>query len=111
VIIELPEADIWDGANLAHIRETIYSLVNGGRRKIGVSMREVKYIPSGFFGMLYDHYEKGVGMCVCDPIEHTQQFRWFRQFFCYKSKGDLFVLKDEPSRVVDSELRTNLSKI
>jgi transketolase len=46
---------LWDGADLSLIRDTLNRLVvKERRRSIAIQMRTVKYVPSGFFGMLFD---------------------------------------------------------
>ena len=52
-VMDLGAIEIWDGADLALLRETLYRLVDGEKRRaVGVNMTFVKYVPSGFFGML-----------------------------------------------------------
>lgn len=81
-VIDLGEVEIWDGANLALLRETLTRLIAAdGHTKIGVNMRYVKYIPSGFFGMLYDWHEQGISIRLYSPQPHVQNMLWFRQFF------------------------------
>ena len=54
-VLDLGEMEIWDGADLALVRETLTRLIVGEKcRGVGVNMSYVKYIPSGFFGMLFD---------------------------------------------------------
>ena len=48
--------------------------------RIGVDMSYVKYVPSGFFGMLFDWCEQGASICLDDPCERVRQMVWFRQF-------------------------------
>ncbi len=56
-VMDLGVMDIWDGADLSLLRETLASLIEVEKcRHIGVEMEHVKYIPSGFFGMLFDCY-------------------------------------------------------
>jgi len=80
-VMDLGTMDIWDGADLALIRDTLVLLIQrDGRRKIGVDMAHVKYIPSGFFGMLFDWKERGVEMYLLDPQPNVRKMLWFRQF-------------------------------
>lgn len=81
-ILSLGEMEIWDGADLALLRETLSRLVDVEQcRSICVDMTYVKYIPSGFFGMLFDWHERGVDMQLADPQAHVMRMLWFRQFF------------------------------
>lgn len=80
-VMDLGEMDIWDGADLALIRDTLTVLIQREhRRKIGVDMSHVKYIPSGYFGMLFDWKDRGVDMYLFDPQPNVRNMLWFRQF-------------------------------
>ena len=80
-VMDLGTMDIWDGADLALIRDTLTALiVREGRQRIGVDMSHVKYIPSGFFGMLFDWKERGVEVFLFDPQPNVRNMLWFRQF-------------------------------
>ena len=58
-LLHLGEIEIWDGADLALLREGLALLIEKDNcRSIAVDMQFVKYIPSGFFGMLFDWYER-----------------------------------------------------
>ena len=81
-VLDLGNMDIWDGADLALLRETLNRLVEGDRcRSVGVNMQHVKYIPSGFFGMLYDWHDHGVAIRLYTPQPNVENMLWFRQFF------------------------------
>jgi hypothetical protein len=97
-VLDLGEVEIWDGADLSLLRETLTNLINvAGCRSIGVNMSYVKYIPSGFFGMLFDWHEQGVAMRLYSPQPHVARMLWFRQFF--EPESDIqFVLQSEPKQ-------------
>ncbi len=81
-VVVMGDMEIWDGADLALLRETLARLVDSERRKaIGVDLTYVKYIPSGFFGMLFDYAERGISVRVYAPQPHVCQMLWFREFF------------------------------
>jgi anti-anti-sigma regulatory factor len=81
-VLDLGEMEIWDGADMALLRETLTRLIKGEkRRSIGISMAHVKYIPSGFFGMLYDWYETGVQIRLYSPQPNVRRMLWFSRFF------------------------------
>lgn len=81
-VVVMGDMEIWDGADLALLRETLARLVDTERRKaIGVDLTYVKYIPSGFFGMLFDYAERGISVRVYAPQPHVCQMLWFREFF------------------------------
>lgn len=95
-VLDLGEMEIWDGADLALLRETLTNLIEREEcRSIGVEMCWVKYIPSGFFGMLYDWHDRGVNIQVYSPLPHVQNMLWFRQFF-HLTEGETFALHSEP---------------
>ena len=81
-VVKMGEMEIWDGADLALLRETLARLVDTEKRpRIGVDLRFVKYIPSGFFGMLYDYTDRGVAVRLYSPQPHVAEMLWFREFF------------------------------
>src|SRR6185436_908614 len=81
-VLDLGEMEIWDGADMALLRETLTRLIKGEKRRaIGISMAHVKYIPSGFFGMLYDWYETGVQIRLYSPQPNVRRMLWFTRFF------------------------------
>ena len=81
-VIHLGDMEIWDGADLALLRETLVHLFHKMRsRRFGVDMTYVKYVPSGFFGMLFDWYEKGVEIQLYSPQPQVSGMLWFRRFF------------------------------
>ena len=80
-VLDLGAVDIWDGADLSLLRESLSMLVTGERRgRIGVDLGHVKYIPSGFFGMMYDWLERGIDVRLYDPQPNVAGMMWFRQF-------------------------------
>ena len=81
-VVVMGDMEIWDGADLALLRETLAKLVDTENRPaIGVDLRFVKYIPSGFFGMLYDYTDRGVSVRLYSPQAHIANMLWFREFF------------------------------
>jgi len=81
-VLELGSAEIWDGADMALLRETLTRLIKADKlRAIGVDMTYVKYIPSGFFGMLFDWFETGVQIRLYTPQPNVRKMLWFNQFF------------------------------
>lgn len=96
-LLHLGEMEIWDGADLALLREGLALLIEkDGCRDIAVDMRYVKYIPSGFFGMLFDWQERrGVAFALTPPQPNVQRMLWFRQFFRLNNAG-WYELNPEP---------------
>lgn len=95
-VLSLGCIEIWDGADMALLRETLTRVIEReGRRSIAIDMSAVKYIPSGFFGMLYDWHEKGVAVRLTKPQPNVAAMLWFRQFFEPEGEG-WFRLLSEP---------------
>lgn len=95
--LHVGEMDIWDGADLALLREGLFQLIERDHcRAIAIDMSFVKYIPSGFFGMLYDWQEKrGVQFMLTPPQPNVQRMLWFQQFFHLNAAGT-YELHTEP---------------
>ena len=86
IVIDIGEMEIWDGADLSLIRDTLIAMIrNDGQRSIGINMQYVKYVPSGFFGMLFDWFETGIEVRLYQPTERVAQMIWFRQFFLHET--------------------------
>lgn len=100
-VLDLGEMDIWDGADLSLLRDTLTDLIETqGFRSIGVNLQYVKYIPSGFFGMLSDWHDKGVDMYVYTPQENVAKMLWFRRFFDEISDGCYKLLSEQKDDLV-----------
>lgn len=81
-IVSLEDMEIWDGADLALLREALTGLIEKeGFRSLGVDLSSVKYIPSGFFGMLFEWYDAGLQIRLYSPQDNVAQMLWFRMFF------------------------------
>lgn len=97
-MVELVEMEIWDGADLALIRESLSVLIEReGYRAVGVDLQWVKYIPGGFFGMLFEWYEQGMRIRLDNPQPNVQKMLWFRMFFVWQG-CDIYLLTDERMR-------------
>ena len=60
-IMALGDMEIWDGADLSLLRDGMnHVILKEKRQSVAIDMSYVKYVPSGFFGMLFDWFEKGV---------------------------------------------------
>jgi hypothetical protein len=97
-IVSLEDMEIWDGADLALLREALTNLIEqDGYRAVGVDLSAVKYIPSGFFGMLFEWYEQGLRIRLESPQQNVEQMLWFRMFFV-RHENEVFLLTDERMR-------------
>lgn len=87
-VLDLGEMEIWDGADLCLLRDTLTELIEEEHcRAVGVNMSYVKYVPSGFFGMLYDWHEVGVEVSLYSPQPNVARMLWFRAFFDHLGAG------------------------
>ena len=87
-VICLGSMEIWDGADLALLRDSLNNLTRVERHPIvGVDMQHVKYVPSGFFGMLFEASDLGVEVRLYDPQVRVRNMLWFRKFFEIDSVG------------------------
>ena len=98
LLLQLGEMEIWDGADLALLREGLFRLIDDEScQAIVIDMQFVKYIPSGFFGMLFDWQEKsGTWFALTPPQPNVQRMLWFRQFFKLNPEG-LYEMLLEPT--------------
>jgi len=81
-ILDLGKMEIWDGADLALIRDALHYLIaEQGGDSVAVKMQFVKYIPSGFFGMLFDWHDQGTEIRLLSPQPNVMEMLWFRRFF------------------------------
>lgn len=81
-VINIGDMEIWDGADLSLIRDTLFRLVlSEGVDTFAIDMHAVQYVPSGFFGMLFDWLDRGVTVRLIRPRPRVQQMLWFRTFF------------------------------
>jgi hypothetical protein len=81
-VLALGDMEIWDGADLALLRESLTRCISvEKKRNIGVDMSHVKYIPSGFFGLLFDWHEQGARIRLFAPQPNVRQMLWFSRFF------------------------------
>ena len=109
-LMALAAMEIWDGADLSLLRDGMnHVILKEKHRSVAIDMTFVKYVPSGFFGMLYDWYEKGVTIRLYAPQERVINMLWFRQFFAperdswYILQNRVAVKSAAKSRVWDEE--------
>lgn len=99
-IMHLGQVEIWDGADLALLRDTFARLCGRNQIKsLGIDMSSVKYVPSGFFGMLFDWHELGVAVRLFTPQPRVANMLWFRQFFEPETNGS-YLLQSESRTVL-----------
>jgi hypothetical protein len=100
VVLDFGAMHIWDGADLSLLRETLAQVIEvEGYRHVGIAMDHVQYVPSGFFGMLYDWHEKeDVDMYLYAVQGNVNNMLWFQQFFDVVD-DDRHILRVEPKSV------------
>ena len=103
-LLDLGEMDIWDGADMALLRETLTELIEDvGIRSIGINLEYVKYIPSGFFGMMYDWHEKrDVTVPLFSPQPNVKNMLWFQRFL-QPLDNECYLLSSEPCVAINEE--------
>jgi len=101
-VIDMGPMEIWDGADLSLLRDTLADLFDRRTsRSLGVDLTYVKYIPSGFFGMLGDWQRKGAEIRLYAPQPHVKRMLWFRLFF-ERETHDCYRMLAEPKHIVVS---------
>jgi hypothetical protein len=104
-LISLGEMEIWDGADLALIRDTLFEqILDFEQRDLVLDMKTVKYIPSGFFGMLEDWKDRGINISVLGVQPNVAQMLWFQQYFTELRPG-FFQLEAEPNFLMENVFR------
>lgn len=88
LVICLGSMEIWDGADLALLRDSLNNLTKVERTAVvGVDMQHVKYVPSGFFGMLFEASDQGSDVRLYAPQARVRNMLWFRRFFEIEADG------------------------
>jgi hypothetical protein len=49
--------------------------------QLGIELQGVEFLPSGFFGVLFDWFDLGVRIRLYAPERRVRNMIWFRQFF------------------------------
>lgn len=101
-LMALGDMEIWDGADLSLLRDGLnHVILQRKSRSVAVDMSAVKYVPSGFFGMLFDWFEQGVSIRLLAPQDRVRNMIWFRQFF--SSEVEAWFLLHDGVKLSDSE--------
>lgn len=93
-VLDLPGVEIWDGADLCLLRDTLFNMIGTGQVYVGIEMASVKFIPTGFFGMLSDWQDKGIRIRLYNPQPNVAGMLWFRRFFENVGNGTFHMLRD-----------------
>ena len=106
-VLDFGNVEIWDGGDLTLLRESFVELIDVQNcRSVGVEMSHVKYVPSGFFGLMFDLVQLGVEVRLFSPKPHVMRMVWFQQFF--ECDGDeRYLLAQRPKRMMVVPSETN----
>ena len=107
-VLDLGAKEIWDGAELCLLRDTLLDLCQGGGgggqgacQAVGIEMKSVKGIPTGFFGMLHDlHVDLRIAVQLFSPQPNVCGMLWFRTFCESEGSGGFLMLRDPKPGVV-----------
>ena len=108
-VLDLGTKEIWDGSDLCLLRDTLVDLCqsDGSDRRqavcpaVGIEMRSVKGIPTGFFGMLHDlHVDEQIAVHLFSPQPNVCAMLWFRTFCESEGAGGFVMLRDPKPNVV-----------
>jgi len=102
-VISIGDSQTWNGADLHLIRDTMRHLAKRDRcTRIGIDMRHVYQIESGFFGTLCEFVESGVAVRVYQPVECVRDYYWFREYLKEQTPGVYqFVIPAETRLALD----------
>ena len=104
VTLDMGPIEIWDGADLALLRETVAQLTEQEDKKsLCFAISHVKYVPSGFFGMLLDCYDRGIQIRLLSPTHYVTGMLWFQRFFARDagfSASDCYQLHSGPEESI-----------
>ncbi len=101
MVLDMGEIEIWDGADLSLIRDMLFVVIDKkGARKVAIEMSYVKYVPSGFFGMLFDWFDKGVEITLLSPQPNVLNMLWCKRFFLHAG-NHVYQLYVGPESAID----------
>jgi hypothetical protein len=73
---------IWRGKQLSLLRDTLVQVLDRQmRRSVGVDLKGVHELPSGFVGTLCDCHDRGVDVRIYSPEPRIRDMFWFQNFF------------------------------
>lgn len=102
-VLSLREMDIWDGTDLSLLRDTVWEMVRKeGCRSFGIDLRQVQYIPSGFFGTMHAWHARGVEVRLYSPHTRIRGMLWFRHCF-ERVDDDCYLLINAPRLKFDEK--------
>jgi hypothetical protein len=92
---------IWRGKQLSLLRDTLIQIVGRQmRRVVGVDLKGVHDLPSGFFGTLCEWHDRGVVVRIYSPEPRIREMYWFQQFFAVETADCFRLCHPRPSPTV-----------
>lgn len=99
-LLSIGTQQIWDKGDLMQLQAELDRLVARDQfESITIDTRYVEYVPSGFFGLLYDFHLEGVRIWLCEPSPRMRRMIWFRQFL-YRIDDDLYGFRQQPQLIL-----------
>ena len=91
----MPEAPRRPGAALVELRRYVDDLLCAGRKRLAVSLTQVRTLPSGFVELLLKSREVGLDVVLLDPSPEVRSMLWFRLYA--REIGDrVWAIEPEP---------------
>lgn len=114
------KAQIWDGADVAGLREALKRIPNG--ESVILDMSTVLGPATGTFGALMDFVERGCTLILRQPTPAVQSMRWFTQFTApaegmgnhfqlYFSEAEAQKACEKAAQRVRNEVRSTRAKV
>ncbi len=105
-VLTFGRVEIWDGADMALLRDVLMSLAEDQSvAAVGVDLTYVKYIPSGFFGLLDLLQRQGTQVRLYAPQPHVRRMLWFQLFFEQEYPG-CYKMTDQPRQEITLSLNS-----
>jgi hypothetical protein len=93
-VLSLGQSGIWDAQDLSLLRDTLTQIILGEHcHAVGVDLHAVRFLPSGFFGTLFEWFDRGIAIRLYSPQPRVRNMLWFRQFFVAE-REECFRLRD-----------------
>ena len=99
-LLTLNDAEIWTGADLCRLRDTIHRRIRSGQTSICLDLSHVKRLPAGFFGMPCCLQDQGIDVTLFETQSCIRDLIWFRRFFC-SDAGNRHCFREYPRFTLD----------
>jgi hypothetical protein len=93
-VLSIRQSGIWDAQDLSLLRDTLTQLILSEHcQAVGIDLHAVRFLPSGFFGTLFEWFDRGIAIRLYSPQPRVRNMLWFRQFFVAE-REECFRLRD-----------------